>query len=135
MKYIYTCTRYNLAVRFALWDWVMGSNKKFVQYNFKITPVCSELVSLIKHDVELTKKINMSNYLTSIEQELKEEWLTRTGHLIIRYEPFAKAQDAQWVFYRRIPVLICLSEVFATLSCDTLSFIIRSNINRIFFIL
>ena len=38
-----------------------------------------------------------------MEQELKEEWLTRTGRLIIRYAPSAKTEsrDAQWAYVGR----------------------------------
>ena len=35
-----------------------------------------------------------------LEYELKEE-LTRTGRLMIRYAPSAKAQDAQWAYVGR----------------------------------
>ena len=36
-----------------------------------------------------------------MEQELKKEWLTRPGRLIIRYALSAKAQDAQWTYVGR----------------------------------
>ena len=36
-----------------------------------------------------------------MEQELKEKLLSRPGCLIIRYEPSAKAQDAQWAYVGR----------------------------------
>ena len=43
------------------------------------------------------------------EQELKEECLMRTGHLIIRYAPCAKEKDAQWAYVGRY-LFYCLSE-------------------------
>ena len=33
-----------------------------------------------------------------MEQELTEEWSTRTGRLIKRYALSAKAQDAKWAY-------------------------------------
>ena len=38
------------------------------------------------------------NCYVTMEQELKKEWLARTGCLIIRYTPPAKAQDAQLAY-------------------------------------
>ena len=37
-------------------------------------------------------------FIEITEQELKKKILTRTGRLIIRYAPSAKAQDAQWAY-------------------------------------
>ena len=54
-------------------------------------------------------------FIEITEQELKKKILTRTGRLIIRYAPSAKAQDAQWAYvgrYRHRFNYVCQKQSF-----------------------
>ena len=46
---------------------------------------------------------NMENreFSDNMEKELKEEWLTRPGRLIIWYASSSKSQDAPWAYVGR----------------------------------